>query len=591
MNDYINYFVEANIGLVFTLGIYWLALRRENHFSFQRMYLLAGILLSVLFPLFHVGTTTSNTVIPTLHTIVPTYWLPEVVINDGAHNTLTPPQTVVSFWTYVSAIYLIVALLLLVRFAFNLISVFRVFSHAKWYSWKGCHITESTVDRSTFSFFHFIVIANAHELTASDRDKIVNHEYIHARRLHSLDIILVNLLIIIFWINPLIRIYRNILVQLHEFEADAYATSPDEVDTYCSLLARVALQSIDYPVANHFNNSLTTKRIAMMRTIKTKIQRWKVMLLALAAPLLFLVIACQEQVSADIQSISNNAALSVQYPAEVKARVEQLQKENPGNEYVVIEMNDEGKQTLNRLQVKYGKKISFMEEVRATPQSADAGRNFVILAKNNQSQVLGDMTASQDKVFIVVEQMPEFPGGIPALMEFLNSNIKYPESARKAGIQGTSFIEFIVNQEGKLSDFKVVKSLSAECDREAIRALSLSPAWQPAKQNGETVKVKLVMPVKYSIDYHDNKNNVAPEGNNGLLQVKSQKKLTNGKTVLTGTVRDQAGKPVAGANLVLQNSTRGTTTAADGSFQFETSNPTGSLVVSYIGYKSTEIAF
>lgn len=104
-----------------------------------------------------------------------------------------------------------------------------------------------------------------------------------------------------------------------------------------------------------------------------------------------------------------------------------------------------------------------------------------------------------DKVFYAVEQQAEFPGGIAAMMKFLNKNIKYPPSARRMGVEGKVFVKFIVDKEGGISNIEVMKGMNADLDKEAVRVIKLMPPWKPGKQNGRAVKSQFVLPVYFKL--------------------------------------------------------------------------------------------
>ena len=102
------------------------------------------------------------------------------------------------------------------------------------------------------------------------------------------------------------------------------------------------------------------------------------------------------------------------------------------------------------------------------------------------------------KVFDVVEQMPSFPGGQAALMQYLASNIKYPVVAEN-GVQGRVIVQFVVGKDGSISQVKVVKSVDPSLDKEAARVVSSMPKWVPGKQNGQAVNVKYTVPVTFKL--------------------------------------------------------------------------------------------
>ncbi|HZY81851.1 MAG TPA: TonB family protein [Cyclobacteriaceae bacterium] len=100
-------------------------------------------------------------------------------------------------------------------------------------------------------------------------------------------------------------------------------------------------------------------------------------------------------------------------------------------------------------------------------------------------------------IYTVVEQAAEFPGGVGAMMKFLSQNIKYPPQARRMGIEGSVFVEFVVNATGTIQDAKVIKGIGGGCDEEALRVIGKMPVWKPGKQNGRPVRVRFVLPVKF----------------------------------------------------------------------------------------------
>jgi TonB family protein len=105
-----------------------------------------------------------------------------------------------------------------------------------------------------------------------------------------------------------------------------------------------------------------------------------------------------------------------------------------------------------------------------------------------------------DRVWDVVEQMPKFPGGDGALMDFLHKSIKYPAEAEKAGKQGRVVVVFVVGKDGAVNNAKVVRSVDEKLDAEALRVVNAMPKWQPGKQNGQDVNVKFTIPVTFKLN-------------------------------------------------------------------------------------------
>ena len=105
----------------------------------------------------------------------------------------------------------------------------------------------------------------------------------------------------------------------------------------------------------------------------------------------------------------------------------------------------------------------------------------------------------ETKVFDVVEQMPSFPGGPSALMQYLSSNIKYPVVAEENGVQGRVVCTFVVERDGSITDVRVIKSVDPSLDKEAVRVVKSMPKWIPGKQNGSAVRVKYTVPVTFRL--------------------------------------------------------------------------------------------
>lgn len=517
MNAILNYMLEANAGLLIILACYRIFLTRETDFTLMRIFLLTGILSCLVFPLIHVKSATPIAGL-SVGQMIPSYWLPEVVV--GGNGAQQIPATAFGLWDYTAIVYLAGLVIGGLVFLFQLSRLFSVMWHAKPYPLGRLRIAESPDDKPTFSFFNFIFIGKAHTLSGMEKQQIILHESIHARQRHSFDVLLMNVLKIFFWFNPFIYIYKKIFIHLHEFEADARAVEQTDVNKYCSLLAKVALQSADFTLASHFNHSLTVKRIEMIRTIKSAIKRWKVAALVAAIPVMFFFIACQDQVSEDIVDITRNSSHALATPDFIQQRLTTLKKENPGKNYAVLMLNETASEKLDEMKKTYGLPSSVevftASDGKVIEQGIKARASDLVIESNKAGASNGDVqtfaivefnaevsraadAAAPDKIFTVVEEPPEFPGGYNAMMEFIRSNLQYPASARQKGIEGTVFLSFIVETNGSVSDVHVIRGIGPEADAEAVRVLQLSPNWIPGKQHKQVVRVRFVIPIKFKL--------------------------------------------------------------------------------------------
>lgn len=483
MNTFINYLIEANLSLIFCLLIYWSLLDRENQFALKRIYLLAALVFSVIVPLVHFNTPISNSLIPSVNQVIPTEWLPSLTIYAGEKITNSPVSTFNSgnvLLTFYSCAVLVFSVLFLSQIG-KLVSLL---AKSKKYMWGKCKVVESNEEKSTFSFFNFIFIGQAHLLNAQEKEEILLHESVHVEQRHSIDIILLNLLGIVFWFNPIIKIYKKELIQLHEFEADSKSTQNKDIDHYCGLLIKVALQKVHYPIANHFNQSLTIKRITMMKTMKQKIKAWKTGTTLAATILLLIVVACQEQ-------IGRNEALSEQQvkelSPEIQSQLNRAKLESPKSNFLLLEFNS-------------GHEIDLYRE--ANPKVyfyliSTGNKDYAIVEPNG---IFQQIPKNESEVFSVVDEMATPHFGIESYYQNIAYTLQYPEEARKKGIEGKVLLEFVVQTDGSISDLKVKEGVYESLDTEALRAVyQLNDKWKPAIHQGQIVKQKLVMPVIFKL--------------------------------------------------------------------------------------------
>ena len=111
-----------------------------------------------------------------------------------------------------------------------------------------------------------------------------------------------------------------------------------------------------------------------------------------------------------------------------------------------------------------------------------------------------EVEAKTEEPFTVVEQQPEYPGGLEALRSFLGNNLKYPRAAASAGVAGRVYVSFVVNTDGSLTDLHVVKGIGFGCDEEAVRVMQKMPRWRPGKQSGRAVRVKYNLPISFTLE-------------------------------------------------------------------------------------------
>jgi protein TonB len=104
-----------------------------------------------------------------------------------------------------------------------------------------------------------------------------------------------------------------------------------------------------------------------------------------------------------------------------------------------------------------------------------------------------------DQIFTIVEKQPEPEGGMKAFYQYISKNLTYPAFARRNNVEGRVYIEFVVEKDGSLTDIKVIKGIGGGCDDEALRIISEAPKWNPGKQRGRPVRVKMILPILFQL--------------------------------------------------------------------------------------------
>ncbi len=138
-------------------------------------------------------------------------------------------------------------------------------------------------------------------------------------------------------------------------------------------------------------------------------------------------------------------------------------------------------------------------------QKGDPNAEEVIMAPEESTgptkvEAAVEVEKKDDEIFTVVEQQPEFPGGMSKLGDYLGKNIRYPSAAQRANVAGRVFVSFVVNTDGSIQDVQVLKGLGFGTDEEATRVVKGMPKWRPGKQSGRPVRVKYNLPISFTLE-------------------------------------------------------------------------------------------
>lgn len=436
MTPELAYFLKINVAIALFYAFYRLFFHKDTFFHWRRTILLCFFAVSLFYPLLNIEG-----------------WIkthePMVAMADLYATMILPeelvanPQEAETNWKelillLLRIIYWSGVSLLAARFFLQAGSIIRLHLQCAQTTLKGVRVHILRKEAGPFSFFHWIFI-HPQSHTDSEISEIITHEETHARQCHSADVVISEMMCIFCWFNPFIWLMKREVRGNLEYLADSRVLETGHDSTsYQYHLLGLANHKAAANLSNSFNVLPLKNRIKMMNKRRTKgIGRTKYfMFLPLAALLLI------------ISNIEIVARTTGKFAKEV---MEQVAPAQP-------------------------------ELVNIPPLKTEK------------------MVVPDSVVFEVVEVMPEFPGGMSALMQYMAQSIKYPAEAQAQKEEGRVIASFIVRKDGSLSDIKIVRSVAPSLDKEALRVLSAMPKWKPGQQRGEAVNVRFTVPVVFKLN-------------------------------------------------------------------------------------------
>ena len=462
MGIFFVYILKSSVCLVVFYLFYRLLLSRETFHRFNRVALLSILLLSCLLPLVEVTVEEQTEVHQTMMTLE--QWLMLADMINTADTTDLQAEEVTVTWIQVALlVYLAGILLFALRNGYSLLKLGGLLKSGRKenlskYIDGGEKVTLIVHDRdiAPFSWMKCIVISEK-DLDENGREILI-HELAHIQNRHSWDLLVADICIFFQWFNPASWLLKQELQNIHEYEADETVIEKGvDAKQYQLLLIKKAVGTRLYSMANSFNHSKLKKRITMM--LKEKSNPW--------AKLKYLYIL----------PVAAIAVTAFARP-EISETAEEISAVKVNDLTAIVE----------------AKAIKSTEEsVQISTVSQDTVKvNYVPTEVSRKLQGTA--------VFEVVEEMPEFPGGVDAMMEYLQKELRYPESAKEKGIQGRVTVQFIIDKEGNVTNSKVTRSVDKDMDAEAIRLVKAMPKWKPGMQKGKAVAVKYTVPVVFRLE-------------------------------------------------------------------------------------------
>lgn len=561
--DFLIYLGKSSLFLILLYGFYHLLIRRTTFFRLNRAYLLASLPASFALPLISI----EEQIVMASQAISPGLLPPAAVgqaPSAAGDSGISLPQVFL-------ALYICGALIALGILLFKLARILKLLKSHLPDSRNGIRISilNGSPETGSFSFLNRIFISKTdfeHHFEA-----VYAHEAVHVSQRHSLDILLVEICGVILWFNPVLKLYKQSLREVHEFLAD---TSASDKDTYARFLVAYAMSGdCAYGIAHPFFNPLSLKkRIEMLYKKPDPAYALARYLPVIPAAALLVLLTASRQYSyipdktisthtdaihtgADTLHTETTQALaltefSTPLPAATLTRKADGRKVTgkvidsadnaplPGAA-VIVKGTQTGTTTDSEgrfvLEVPANHDELFFSFVGYRSQAiriSDKTELVVVLRKQetqlekvvvtgygpvgqkDENTAKTSSTQPTAATFTVVENMPEYPGGQHQLTRYLAQNLRYPAEAASAKVQGTVFVSFTVNPSGYIRNPRIVKGIGYGADEEALRIVTSMPRWQPGIQNGRPVNVELSLPISFQLA-SDKQSHAAPAQTTG----------------------------------------------------------------------------
>lgn len=536
------YFLKVNVAIALFYAFYRLFFYKDTFFAWRRTALMCFFAVSAAVPLFNIQTwiVQQEPMVP-MADLYAAVVLPEI--------TLTPQPLM--DWKQllvqgIDIVYWLVVALLALRFVVQLAGIFRLARRCPVQEIDGTTVHLLPRAEGPFSFFRWIFVCpGAH--SREELNEILTHERTHVCQWHSIDVLVGELACIVCWFNPFAWLMKREIRTNLEYMADEKVLETGyDSRTYQYHLLGLSHHKAAATIYNSFNVLPLKRRITMMNKRRTReIGRTKYLMFLPLAALLMIVSnieavarATQKIASEVIESAKPDETAVVQSQSQSQGTVTtqsqtaltRPQQGKPEKVTYKGKLTDEAGNPLGDVQIITDRKfqsttvstVNTDGEFRVET-SSEAGIIFEYTGKDGKKLMRGYNAKELAKmdpenmvivllpfvainheadpnVFEVVEKMPEFPnGGMPGLMKYLSDNIRYPEAAKVAGIQGRVTVVFVVDKDGSITNVETLRGVDAELDKEAIRVISSMPKWIPGMQKGKAVKVRYTVPVMFRL--------------------------------------------------------------------------------------------
>ncbi len=518
----ITIILQSSLCWLVFLYVYHFLLRKETFFRFNRYYLFATLTLGLLIPIIRIAW---EYIYPT------TVRLDSLVVFQGKAQILEfssfGQSDTINWLTWCTKLYWVGVLtfvLFLIKQIGTIIHMTRLYPKQKLNEFT---LVRTDYEHLPFSFLGFVFISDKIEFKDEELRRILRLESSHVKGAHSLVVLWIELIKAIAWFSPLVYWYKSSMRNTHEYLADALVLKSSDTDSYGQLLIRSSQQNLQMALANHFIYSQFKNRINMMMKLPSKPRNvWKYTLVIPVILMLGIMFAYK---SADINisglsSLILNHQRSDTLPEKMlyflngekstETEIKKILPQQIVSMHIIKDpkaLKSYGEEGKNGVSLIVTRTLYLLDGVEITKDANDISTLDMVkyfkekgIMEFHTTVKSSNSSMKEEEPLKFVEEMPRYPEGDAMLLKFLAENIKYPNIAKEAGVQGRVITQFVVEKDGSISRAKIVKGIGGGCDEEALRVLNLMKPWIPGKNNGEAVPVLFIFPIKFSLQSGNN---------------------------------------------------------------------------------------
>lgn len=518
MKQFLLYFIQVIISSGILYGFYHFVLRNTLFHKYNRYYLLISVLLSLCVPFLNIPIYFSGNNHSTNGIVNTIFYFgmdqgKEVVVSSNKSTTKVDGFN----WSQILLIaYIFITLLAFLRMIVSLLKIINIKRKYPVEKIDSISFYKTNEPGTPFSFFNALFWNNKIELHSPKGQQIFRHEIFHIRQLHTVDVLFLEMVSALFWINPFFHLIKKETKAIHEFLADEFAIQSSDKWQYAELLLMQALQT-RHSIVNPFFHNQIKRRIAMIQNSTTTGKQYLRKLLTLPALAIVLALfAFNYKARRNEKQQLQVSTVTDTLPKNLSGTKLLIDKENEftiKSDSIVIKDNENTKDNdfKEALIIVNGNRVLYQDFIKKTytagimtiypKNDAEAIKLYGADAVNGVIEMKAVRIINNSASTTKIDTEAGFPGGDVAWRKYLTQNLNAATPVENGAPSGkyTVMILFQIDADGSVKDIKAITNHGYGMEKEAIRIIKKGPKWVPANQGGVNVSSYRKQPLTFVV--------------------------------------------------------------------------------------------